>query len=76
MAARPGEGRSHAEIVAGAWDFERIDRRYVRHLKILGERPGGALRNDAAAKALRRWAAAEREAWLEVASPRLLIQVQ
>jgi len=51
-------GRS-AGTVAGAWDFERINRRYVRHLKILGERPGGALRNDATAKALLRWAAAE-----------------
>ena len=29
------------------------------------ERPGGALRNDAASKALLRWAAAERHAWLE-----------
>ncbi len=28
-------------------------------------RPGGALRNDAASKTLLRWAAAEREAWLE-----------
>ena len=65
MAARPGEGRDFAEIVAGAWDFERINRRYARHLKILGERPGGALRNDATAKALLRRAAAEREAWLD-----------
>jgi len=32
---------------------------------VLAERPGGALRNAAAAKALLRWAAAEREAWLE-----------
>ena len=30
-----------------------------------GERPGGVLRNDAAGKALLRWAAADREAWLE-----------
>ncbi len=56
---------AETEIVAGAWDFERINRRYARHLKILGERPGSALRNDAAAKALLRWAATEREAWLE-----------
>jgi DNA-binding transcriptional regulator PaaX len=62
---RPGEGGDFAEIVAGAWDFERINRRYARHLKVLAERPGGALRNDAAAKALLRWAAAEREAWLD-----------
>ena len=45
VAARPGEGGDFAEIVAGAWDFERINRRYARHLKILGERPGGALCN-------------------------------
>jgi hypothetical protein len=37
VAARPGEGRNFAEIVAGAWDFERINRRYAR------QRPGGAL---------------------------------
>ena len=60
-----GESRADAEIVAGAWDFERINRRYARHLKVLAERPGGALRNDAAAKALLRWAAAERETWLD-----------
>ena len=65
MAIRPGEDRGYAEIVAGAWDFGRINRRYAGHLKILDERRGGALRNDAAAKVLLRWATAEREAWLE-----------
>jgi hypothetical protein len=49
----------------GEWDFERINRNYARHLKVLEERPGGALRSGAAAKALRCLAAAEREAWLE-----------
>ena len=39
--------------------------RHARHLKVLAERPGGALRNDAAAKALLRWTAAERETWLD-----------
>jgi DNA-binding transcriptional regulator PaaX len=65
LEARPGAGESDAEIVAGAWAFERINRRYARHRKALDERPVGALRNDAAAKALLRWAAAEREAWLD-----------
>ena len=65
LEARPCAGESAAEIVAGAWDFERINQRYARHLKILGERPGDALRNEAAAKALLRWATAEREAWLD-----------
>ena len=32
---------------------------------MLEERPGGALWDDAAAKSLLRWAAAEREAWLD-----------
>jgi DNA-binding transcriptional regulator PaaX len=66
LEARPCAGESDAEIVAGAWDFEHINRCYSRHLKILDERPAGMLRNDAAAKALLRWAKAEREAWLDV----------
>jgi phenylacetic acid degradation operon negative regulatory protein len=65
LEARPCAGESDAEIVAGAWDFEGINRRYARHLKLLDDRPRGALRNDATAKALLRWAAAEREAWLD-----------
>ncbi len=65
LEARPCAGESDAEIVAGAWNFERINRRYARPLKVLAERPGGALRNDAAAKVLLRWAAAEREAGLD-----------
>ena len=65
LEARPCAGESDAEIVAGAWDFEAINRRYARHLKVLTERPDGAVRGDATAKALLRWAAAEREAWLE-----------
>ena len=65
LEARPCAGESDAEIVTGAWDFEHINRRYDRHLKILDERPSGALRNDAVAKALLRWAKAEREAWLD-----------
>ena len=54
-----------AEIVVGAWDFGRINRCYERHLKILGERPEGALRTEAAARMLQNWAASEREAWLD-----------
>jgi phenylacetic acid degradation operon negative regulatory protein len=65
LEARPCAGESDAEIVAGAWDFERINRRYARHLKVLEARTGGVLRSDAAAKALLSWAAAEREAWLD-----------
>jgi DNA-binding transcriptional regulator PaaX len=63
--AQPCGGESNAQIVASAWDFERINRAYARHLKTLGDRPTGPPRTSAAAKALLQWAAAERKAWLE-----------
>jgi len=65
LEARPCAGESHAEIVAGAWDFESINGRYARHLKVLEERPEVVLRDEAASKTLRRWASTEREAWLD-----------
>jgi DNA-binding transcriptional regulator PaaX len=65
LEARPCAGETDVEIVAGAWDYERINRRYARHLKILDGRPGGTLGNEVAARALLRWAAAERDAWLD-----------
>ncbi len=64
LEARPCAGESDTEIVAGAWDFERINRRYARYLKVLEEHPTAALRNERAAKALLRWAMTERETWL------------
>ncbi len=63
--ARPCAGESDADIAAGAWDFESINHSYARHLKVLGERPGEALRDETSSKALLRWAASEREAWIE-----------
>ncbi len=65
LEARPCAGESDAEIVAGAWDFASIKRNYARHLSILDERPARALENEAAARTLLHWAAAEREAWLK-----------
>jgi phenylacetic acid degradation operon negative regulatory protein len=64
LEARPCAGESDSEIVAGAWDFNRINRGYARHLRFLGDKPGGVLGSELAAKALLRWAVAEREAWL------------
>jgi phenylacetic acid degradation operon negative regulatory protein len=64
LEARPCAGESDAEIVAGAWDFEEINRRYARYLRTLGERPTRPLRDTAAAKSLQRWAIEERLAWL------------
>jgi phenylacetic acid degradation operon negative regulatory protein len=71
--AQPCAGESDAEIVATAWDFERINRRYARLMQILDERPDGPLRSESSMNAMLRWVAAEHEAWLEaVASDPLL----
>ena len=64
LEARPAAGENDAEIVDGAWDFAHINRRYARHLEVLDRCPAGELADAGAAKALRRWAADEREAWL------------
>jgi DNA-binding transcriptional regulator PaaX len=63
LEARPCSGESDAEIVAGAWDFEVINRRYARHLKLLDRRPDRSLCDNVAARALQSWAADERAAW-------------
>ncbi len=68
MEARPCAGESDAEIVAGAWDFEHVNRRYAGHLRVLDERPNGAPRSESAEMGLLRWAKAEREAWLDAVS--------
>lgn len=64
LEARPSAGETDEEIVAGAWDFSEINRRYARHLKILEDRPSGQVRDPAAAHCFRSWAARERAAWL------------
>jgi len=64
LEARPCADESDEEIVAGAWDFERINQCYTRHIEILDQHPGGPLRDHTAARTLQRWAALEREAWL------------
>jgi phenylacetic acid degradation operon negative regulatory protein len=66
LEARPCAGESDADLVAGSWDFERVNRGYERHRKVLEQRPDGPLGSLAAAQSLRRWAAREREAWREV----------
>jgi phenylacetic acid degradation operon negative regulatory protein len=58
-------GESDTDIVASAWDFDRITHRYARHLSILEEHPSGAVQTRATAKTLLHWAAAERKAWIE-----------
>ncbi len=65
LQARPCAGESNAEIVAGAWDFEEINRCYARHLSVLEDLPDDMGQDEVAAKTLRRWLSAEREAWLD-----------
>ena len=64
LESRACAGESDEEIVNGAWDFDRINQAYSRYLKILGRRPAGMLKSEAAAKKLFRWMSEEREAWL------------
>jgi len=66
--ARPCAGETDQEIVAGAWDFERINRLYARHSKVLAAHPSKPLRDEAAALAFRQWAQEERTAWLAAVS--------
>jgi phenylacetic acid degradation operon negative regulatory protein len=63
LEARPAAGETDAEIVEGAWDFERINRRYARHLEVLDRCPEGELQDEEAAIELRRWAGEERQAF-------------
>jgi phenylacetic acid degradation operon negative regulatory protein len=62
--ARPCAGESDLDIVCGAWDFERINLAYRKHMKVLTARPSEPLRSNAAIKALQEWANEERHAWL------------
>src|ERR1041384_5072017 len=62
---RPAGGKSDADLVSSAWNFENINRLYARYLKVLDKRPGGNLRNDTRAKAFLRWAAEERADWID-----------
>lgn len=65
LEARPCAGESDADIVAGAWDFDRINQLYSEHLEILRKRPKGRLDSMMRANALRSWADHERLAWKE-----------
>lgn len=68
LETKPCAGETDSEIVAGAWDFEQINSRYAKHLRILETRPVDALLNEGSAKALLRWAATEHGAWLDAVS--------
>jgi phenylacetic acid degradation operon negative regulatory protein len=63
--ARPAAGERDAEIVAGAWEFKRINAAYERHLSVLARMPQVRLSDEPAAMAFREWAGQERLLWLE-----------
>lgn len=63
LEARPCSGELDTEIVAAAWDFEEINRRYEEYLKFLAERPVAPLGEKKAAMSFRHWAERERQAW-------------
>ena len=64
LEARPCAGESDAQLVAGAWNFASINRRYAKHQEIMSRRPRGWVNSEAAAKAFHRWLREEREAWM------------
>jgi len=66
LEARPCSGETDAEMIAGAWNFEEIKRRYVRYRETLDRRPQGPIKTAGDADALVRWTRAERTAWAEV----------
>jgi len=68
LEARPCAGETDEEIVAGAWDFERINRLYANHRKVLVSNPTKPLKDEAAAESFRNWAREERTAWLAAVS--------
>jgi len=62
--ARPASGESDADIVAAAWDFDRINAEWRTYRSILKEKPTGALRDAEEAGRFHHWARRERQAWL------------
>jgi phenylacetic acid degradation operon negative regulatory protein len=74
--ARPCAGESDDQIVAGAWDFEAINKRYAVYQEILDKRPRGGVNSETAAKAFHRWFQEEQSAWTDaVANDPLLPKV-
>jgi len=66
LEAQPCSGETDAQLVAGAWNFEEIQRRYVRYRETLDCRPRGAIETAGDANSFVLWMRAERTAWAEV----------
>lgn len=63
LEARPCAGETDAQIVAGAWDFADLNKRYAAHQTVLARRPLRSLDSKEAAQAFYGWFQSEREAW-------------
>jgi phenylacetic acid degradation operon negative regulatory protein len=63
LEARPCTGETDAEIVSGAWDFEKINARYRRYRQLLTKRPRNSLSSRSAATAFHEWLRDEQQAW-------------
>jgi phenylacetic acid degradation operon negative regulatory protein len=64
LEARPVGGESDAELVAGAWDWDRIGEAHASYLRMTNTRPGRERRGHA--PAWEAWARAEQAEWREV----------
>jgi DNA-binding transcriptional regulator PaaX len=60
LEGRPSAGETDGDIVAAAWNFAEINRRYSRCLEVLGEGP------PASGSKLVEWARREQTAWKRV----------
>jgi phenylacetic acid degradation operon negative regulatory protein len=65
LEARPAAGESDADIVAGAWNWAAINKRYTSYQEILSRRPRGRVNAEASAQALQGWLHQERKIWMD-----------
>ena len=65
LEARPAAGETDADIVAGAWDFSRINGLYEQCRRVLSQLPWSPVKARPSAEQLHRWAQLERGAWQE-----------
>jgi DNA-binding transcriptional regulator PaaX len=63
LEARPCAGETDSEIVAGAWDFVKINAGYTFYRQLLARRPCKRLNTKAAATIFHRWLREEQYAW-------------
>jgi phenylacetic acid degradation operon negative regulatory protein len=63
LEARPCAGETDEEIVAGAWDFAEVNRRYAAHQRVLAGRPLSRLESKATAESFSLWLRKEKVAW-------------